>query len=99
MPVTENASRTVFEARRELTDILNGADDRLAVVVGPCSIHDPAAAREALAEAGFPEGRGLPPIAEELAHLMDQNPEAQLIIPHGGIAEVLRLRPVRDGDP
>ncbi len=46
MPVTENASRTVFEARREITDILNGADDRLVVVVGPCSIHDTAAARE-----------------------------------------------------
>ena len=46
MPITESASRTVFEARRQITDILNGADDRLLVVVGPCSIHDPAAARE-----------------------------------------------------
>lgn len=46
LPVTENASRTVFEARREITDILNGSDDRLVVVVGPCSIHDPVAARE-----------------------------------------------------
>ncbi|MGA7316120.1 MAG: 3-deoxy-7-phosphoheptulonate synthase [Silvibacterium sp.] len=46
MPVTESASRTVFEARRQIIDILNGADDRLLVVVGPCSIHDPAAARE-----------------------------------------------------
>jgi 3-deoxy-7-phosphoheptulonate synthase len=46
MPLTENASRTVFEARRQIVDILNGADDRLVVVVGPCSIHDPAAARE-----------------------------------------------------
>lgn len=46
MPVTENASRTVFEARRQIIDILNGTDDRLVVVVGPCSIHDAAAARE-----------------------------------------------------
>lgn len=46
LPVTENASRTVFEARRQITDILNGRDDRLVAVVGPCSIHDPAAARE-----------------------------------------------------
>ena len=46
LPVTENASRTVFEARRQIADILNGADDRLVVVVGPCSIHDPIAARE-----------------------------------------------------
>ena len=46
MPVTENASRTVFDARHKITDILNGSDDRLVVVVGPCSIHDPIAARE-----------------------------------------------------
>lgn len=46
LPVTENASRTVFEARRQIVDILNGSDDRLVVVVGPCSIHDPIAARE-----------------------------------------------------
>ena len=46
LPVTDNASRTVFEARRQIVDILNRADDRLVVVVGPCSIHDPVAARE-----------------------------------------------------
>lgn len=46
MPVTEDASRTVFEARQQIAGILNGQDDRLVVVVGPCSIHDPAAARE-----------------------------------------------------
>ncbi|HEY4356307.1 MAG TPA: 3-deoxy-7-phosphoheptulonate synthase [Acidobacteriaceae bacterium] len=46
MPLTDNASQTVFEARRQIEDILNGEDDRLVVVVGPCSIHDPAAARE-----------------------------------------------------
>src|SRR5215467_9600191 len=46
MPVTDKASNTVFEARRQIIDILNGVDDRLVVVVGPCSIHDPKAARE-----------------------------------------------------
>jgi 3-deoxy-7-phosphoheptulonate synthase len=46
LPVTDNASRTVFEARRQIVDILNKSDDRLVVVVGPCSIHDPVAARE-----------------------------------------------------
>ena len=46
MPLTDNASCTVFEARNHIVDILNGADDRLIVVVGPCSIHDPVAARE-----------------------------------------------------
>lgn len=38
------ASRTVREARGALHEILNGRDDRLAVVIGPCSIHDPEAA-------------------------------------------------------
>ncbi|MDE1155636.1 MAG: 3-deoxy-7-phosphoheptulonate synthase [Acidobacteriaceae bacterium] len=46
MPVTDTASDTVFEARRQITEILNGKDDRLIAVVGPCSIHDTAAARE-----------------------------------------------------
>src|SRR5271170_1797695 len=46
MPITESASRTVFEARNQIVNILNGVDDRLVVVVGPCSIHDPAAAKE-----------------------------------------------------
>jgi len=46
MPVTEAASATVFHARREILDILNQRDPRLLVVAGPCSIHDPAAARE-----------------------------------------------------
>lgn len=44
--MTDDASRTVFEARRQIANILNGSDDRLIVVVGPCSIHDPTAARE-----------------------------------------------------
>ena len=46
LPLTDNASQTVFDARRQIVDILNGAEDRLVVVVGPCSIHDPEAARE-----------------------------------------------------
>ena len=46
MPVTEAASATVFHARREILDILSGRDDRLLVVAGPCSIHDPDAARD-----------------------------------------------------
>jgi 3-deoxy-7-phosphoheptulonate synthase len=43
-PRTDAASRTVAGARRAFSNILHGADDRLAVVVGPCSIHDPKAA-------------------------------------------------------
>jgi 3-deoxy-7-phosphoheptulonate synthase len=45
-PITELASETVFEARQEVHRILAGKDDRLLAVVGPCSIHDPEAARE-----------------------------------------------------
>ncbi len=45
-PVTETASETIFSGRKEITDILNGRDDRLLVLAGPCSIHDPEAARE-----------------------------------------------------
>lgn len=41
---TEAASRTVTDARNAVHNILHGKDDRLAVVIGPCSIHDPVAA-------------------------------------------------------
>jgi 3-deoxy-7-phosphoheptulonate synthase len=46
LPATEQASSTVFRARNELVNILRGSDSRLVVVAGPCSIHDPKAARE-----------------------------------------------------
>jgi 3-deoxy-7-phosphoheptulonate synthase len=45
-PVTEAASDTIFNARNEISDLLNGHDPRLLALVGPCSIHDPKAARE-----------------------------------------------------
>ncbi len=45
-PVSESASETVHSARSEIRDVLDGEDDRLVVVVGPCSIHDAQAARE-----------------------------------------------------
>ncbi|MDY6945236.1 MAG: 3-deoxy-7-phosphoheptulonate synthase [Pseudomonadota bacterium] len=43
-PCTEAATATVEQGRRALQNILHGRDDRLAVVIGPCSIHDPVAA-------------------------------------------------------
>ncbi|KAF1687247.1 3-deoxy-7-phosphoheptulonate synthase [Pseudoxanthomonas broegbernensis] len=46
LPCTEQASQTVADSRRALHRILHGQDDRLAVVIGPCSIHDPGAAME-----------------------------------------------------
>ncbi len=43
-PITETAAATVFNARSEIQRILHGDDDRLLVVVGPCSVHDTEAA-------------------------------------------------------
>ena len=45
-PLTETAAKTVFDARAASHKILHGDDDRLIVVVGPCSIHDTDAALE-----------------------------------------------------
>ena len=46
LPCDDAISQTVSEARAALHDILEGRDDRLVVVIGPCSIHDPASAME-----------------------------------------------------
>ena len=45
-PATEKASETVFSGRTAISNILNNKDDRLLVIIGPCSIHDPKAALE-----------------------------------------------------
>jgi 3-deoxy-7-phosphoheptulonate synthase len=44
IPRSLTATRVVMAARNAVHAILNGADDRLLVIVGPCSVHDPAAA-------------------------------------------------------
>ena len=44
IPRTLTATRIVMAARNAIHAILNGVDDRLLVIVGPCSIHDPIAA-------------------------------------------------------
>ena len=44
LPMQDVASSTVFQARQDIHHILAGEDDRLLVVIGPCSIHDPQAA-------------------------------------------------------
>jgi 3-deoxy-7-phosphoheptulonate synthase len=44
LPADDVVAATVTRGRDEVLDVLNGRDDRLLVVVGPCSIHDPAAA-------------------------------------------------------
>ena len=43
---TKEASETVFAARQAMHRILHGMDDRMIVVIGPCSIHDTRAAIE-----------------------------------------------------
>jgi 3-deoxy-7-phosphoheptulonate synthase len=45
IPITERASEVVAGTRQVVADALEGRDPRLVVVVGPCSIHDPGAAR------------------------------------------------------
>ncbi|KXF80639.1 3-deoxy-7-phosphoheptulonate synthase [Enterovibrio coralii] len=42
-PITDAVAEHVAQARKQTEDILTGRDDRLLVVVGPCSIHDPKA--------------------------------------------------------
>src|SRR5262245_19515193 len=43
-PLTERASEITYQTRHEIHRILHGANDRLLVIIGPCSIHDPNAA-------------------------------------------------------
>ncbi len=58
-PITQEAATLVYRSRQEILRILRGEDHRLLVVVGPCSIHDTAAALE--------YARLLKPLAAELA--------------------------------
>jgi 3-deoxy-7-phosphoheptulonate synthase len=46
LPITDAASSTIYDARTAICAILNGGDDRLLVLAGPCSIHDTKSARE-----------------------------------------------------
>lgn len=46
LPCTEELKKNVYGARKAIQDILEKKDDRLVVIIGPCSIHDPEAARE-----------------------------------------------------
>ena len=63
LPCDEHISQTVADARAALHRILHGADDRLAVVIGPCSIHDPAAAMDYAAR--------LAPLRKELGDALE----------------------------
>jgi 3-deoxy-7-phosphoheptulonate synthase len=59
LPVDPAAAETIAETRDAAKAIISGHDDRLLVIVGPCSIHDPAAALEYASR--------LKPVAERLA--------------------------------
>ena len=59
LPVTETAALTIARGREEIVEILDGTSDRLVVIIGPCSIHDP--------EAGLDYARRLRKLADELA--------------------------------
>lgn len=58
-PISETAAETVYGTRHAIQRILHGSDDRLLVVVGPCSVHDPEAALE--------YAQRLKPLREELS--------------------------------
>ncbi|MDK4681280.1 3-deoxy-7-phosphoheptulonate synthase AroG [Kingella negevensis] len=46
LPISEQASELVYNTRRQIADLVSGKDNRLLVIIGPCSIHDPKAAME-----------------------------------------------------
>ncbi len=65
LPLTENAASTVTETRQQIYDVLDGKDDRLVVIIGPCSIHDIEAAHE---------------YADRLAKLIDELKQDLIIV-------------------
>ena len=60
LPLAESGAALVDASRRAIGEILHGRDRRLLAVVGPCSIHDPAAALD--------YAHRLKPVADRLAH-------------------------------
>ena len=46
IPISDKAAQVTQETRQAIHNILTGEDDRLLVVAGPCSIHDPAVAKD-----------------------------------------------------
>src|SRR5438552_365583 len=60
LPVSEKGSLVVGRTRKEVTRVLRGEDDRLLVIVGPCSLHGPVAGRA--------YAHRLKKLADELGH-------------------------------
>lgn len=44
IPLDDNTAKFIMDSRAEIEAIIEGKDDRLLIIIGPCSIHDPAAA-------------------------------------------------------
>jgi 3-deoxy-7-phosphoheptulonate synthase len=65
LPLLEAAAATVARTRAAIQSVLSGADDRLLVIVGPCSIHDTAAALD---------------YADKLAHAREKLDKELLIV-------------------
>ncbi len=65
LPLSEIQQQQVVNGRKQVEDILQGRDNRLLVIVGPCSIHDPKAGLE---------------YAQRLADLADQYHESLCIV-------------------
>jgi 3-deoxy-7-phosphoheptulonate synthase len=65
LPLLEAAANTVARTREAIQHVLNGQDDRLMVIVGPCSIHDTQAALE---------------YADKLAHARERFEKELLIV-------------------
>lgn len=63
--MTDQASNVVFVARDQIRDVLHGRDSRLLAIVGPCSIHDPDAARD---------------YAERLRNLVERHRDSLVIV-------------------
>jgi 3-deoxy-7-phosphoheptulonate synthase len=59
LPLDDSLAKVVVTGRQAVTDVLDGTDDRLLVVVGPCSVHD--------AEAALEYAERLRPVADRLS--------------------------------
>jgi len=59
LPLSERGSETVARGRQEVVRILRNEDDRLIVIVGPCSVHD--------TDAGIEYARRLKRLADQHA--------------------------------
>src|SRR5512140_3622808 len=65
-PLSETAAQLTYDTRQAIHRILHGADDRLLVIMGPCSIHDVKAAKEYAAKLKDAKDK----LAEDLLVLM-----------------------------